>query len=66
MRFHALTRFERTRIRAGRLRKHETGDLDRLCDTSNRSYTCPGCGQCCCYCFGGAPDPRCDDCVAEA
>jgi hypothetical protein len=27
------------------------------------TYVCPDCGRLCGYCFGGAPDPRCDDCV---
>ena len=27
------------------------------------TYTCPDCGRLCGWCFGGAPDPRCDDCV---
>jgi hypothetical protein len=28
-------------------------------------YKCVSCGAICCACFGGAPDPRCDNCVAE-
>ena len=30
-----------------------------------RSYKCTGCGQWRPWCCGGAPDPRCDHCVAK-
>lgn len=29
-------------------------------------FTCCACGRVACYCFGGAPDPRCDNCWAAA
>lgn len=28
-------------------------------------FVCPSCGRLCGWCFGGAPDPRCDACVVE-
>lgn len=27
------------------------------------TYVCPDCGRTVGWCFGGAPDPRCNDCV---
>jgi hypothetical protein len=42
---------------------HATGKNGAGCDGScGGVFVCPTCGRLCGWCFGGAPDERCDDC----
>lgn len=54
------------RVKRPRVRKHADGSVSTKCELAEQSYTCPGCKRVCCLCFGGGPDPRCDDCVCDA
>lgn len=60
-----------TRMESGRRRKHPMKDCK--CASDNRdlvapcqvSFRCPACNRFRPLCFGGAPDPRCDECWAK-
>lgn len=43
-------------IHDGQCKGHECGGI----------FVCPSCGKLCGWCFGGAPDPRCDACVVDS
>lgn len=49
----------------GKVHTKKPGDVER-CECRGREYKCAGCGRWKPWCNGGAPDERCDDCVAAA
>lgn len=46
---------------------HEPTEANHVedCKGCGGAFECPQCKQLCGWCFGGAPDQRCNACVAE-